>query len=213
MVVDDFEQSQILYDDPKEKYDKNIFTKEDRKEIKTNVFKSFETGRDKEIEIVKTLEKKVSEGNANENEKKELETKKILKEIAKPKKPINISEHINNVSSDINKITDAGKGSLENKNANIVPEVYYLSQNYPNPFNPSTRISFDLPVDSKVKLIVYDMLGREVKSMVNTQLYTGRYEFQFEGSNFSSGIYFYRMEAVDNSGKKFVQTKRMVLVK
>ncbi|MBS1517223.1 MAG: right-handed parallel beta-helix repeat-containing protein, partial [Bacteroidetes bacterium] len=174
---DEFENSQIRNsnsqipdDDPNEKYDKNIFTKEDRKEIKTNVFKSFETGRDKEIEIVKTLEKKVSEGNANESEKKELETKKVLKEIAKPKKPVSISEHINNVSGDINKITDAGKGSLENKNANIVPEVYYLSQNYPNPFNPSTKISFDLPVDSKVKLIVYDMLGREVKSMVNTQL-------------------------------------------
>jgi len=70
-----------------------------------------------------------------------------------------------------------------------------------------------LPVDAKVKLTVYDMLGREVKSLVNSQLSTGRHEYQFEGSNFSSGIYFYRIEAVDNSGKKFVQTKRMVLVK
>ena len=211
------EKSEYINDDPGERYDKNIFTKEDRKEIKTNVFKSFETGRDKEIELVKTLEKKVSEGNANESEKKELETKKVLKEIAKPKKPVNISEHINNVSGDINKITDAGKGSTENKNQNSIPEVFYLSQNYPNPFNPSTKISFDLPVDSKVKLTVYDMLGREVKSMVNTQLSTGRYEYLFSatggGSNFSSGIYFYRMEAVDNLGKKFVQTKRMVLVK
>ncbi|MCB0727214.1 MAG: T9SS type A sorting domain-containing protein, partial [Ignavibacteriae bacterium] len=205
--------SQILYDDPREKYDKNVFTKDDRKILKSNIFNSFETSRDKEIEVLKTLEKKVSEGNANESEKKELETKKVLKEIAKPKKPVNISEHISNVSGDINKITDAGKGSLENKNASIVPEVYYLSQNYPNPFNPTTKISFDLPVDAKVKLIIFDMLGREVKSMVNSQLSTGRYEYQFEGSNFSSGIYFYRMEAVDNSGKKFVQTKRMVLVK
>ena len=104
----EMEKSEYINDDPKERYDKNIFTKEDRKEIKTNVFKSFETGRDKEIEIVKSLEKKVFEGNANEKEKKELETKKILKEIAKPKKPVNISEHISNVSVDINKITDAG---------------------------------------------------------------------------------------------------------
>jgi len=205
--------SQILYDDPREKYDKNVFSKEDRKILKSNVFKSFESSRDKEIELVKSLEKKVSEGNANESEKKELETKKVLKDIAKPKKPANISEHISNVSGDINKITDAGKGNIENKNTNLIPEVFCLSQNYPNPFNPSTKISFDLPVDSKVKLTVYDMLGREVKSMVNSQLSTGRYEYQFEGSNFSSGIYFYRIEAVDNSGKKFVQTKRMVLVK
>jgi hypothetical protein len=61
------------------------------------------------------------------------------------------------------------------------------------------------------------MPGREVKSMVNSQLSTGKYEYQFSatggGSNFSSGIYFYRMEAVDNSGKKFIQTKRMVLIR
>jgi len=111
--------------------------------------------------------------------------------------------------------TTNGGGTMVGLNNNVenIPEEFILRQNFPNPFNPSTKISFDLPVDAKVKLTVYDMLGREVKSMVNTQLSTGRYEYQFEGSNFSSGIYFYRIEAVDNSGKKFVQTKRMVLVK
>ncbi len=93
------------------------------------------------------------------------------------------------------------------------PEDFSLSQNYPNPFNPSTKISFDLPVDSKVKLIVYDMFGREMKSLVNSDLTKGRYEYQVEGSNFSSGIYFYKIKAIGNTGKKFIQTKRMVLLK
>jgi hypothetical protein len=96
---------------------------------------------------------------------------------------------------------------------NIIPTEFHLSQNYPNPFNPATKINFDLPNDSKVKLIVYDLLGREIRTIVNSHLSQGRYEYDFVGSNFASGVYFYRIEAVENSGEKFTETKRMVLLK
>jgi len=97
----------------------------------------------------------------------------------------------------------------------IIPTEYHLSQNYPNPFNPITKISFDLPNDAKVKLTVYDLLGREIKSIVNNVLTTGRYTFEFDGSNFASGVYFYRIAVHSDklSTGDFTGVKRMVLVK
>ncbi|HMQ70005.1 MAG TPA: T9SS type A sorting domain-containing protein [Ignavibacteria bacterium] len=90
-----------------------------------------------------------------------------------------------------------------------IPKVYRLQQNYPNPFNPVTKINFDLPNSSMVKLIVYDILGKEVMRLIKNEFREpGRYSVEFNGSNLSSGIYFYRLET-----DKFVQTKRMVLVK
>ena len=89
-----------------------------------------------------------------------------------------------------------------------IPLDYTLNQNYPNPFNPVTKISFELPNDAKVKLIVYDLLGREIKSIVNNHLMSGKYTFEFEGSSFVSGVYFYKLEA-----GTFSQTKKMLLIK
>lgn len=83
-----------------------------------------------------------------------------------------------------------------------------LSQNYPNPFNPSTKINFSIPKAGFVTLKVYDMLGREVKTLVSDQLTAGEYVSEFDGALLSSGTYFYRIQAGD-----FVETKRMVLVK
>lgn len=94
-----------------------------------------------------------------------------------------------------------------------VPNNFQLSQNYPNPFNPTTKINYDLPVDSKVNLRVYDMLGREVASMVNEQVTAGYYTVQFNASNFASGTYFFRLIAQGVDGKEFVMTKKMQLVK
>ncbi|HMS64079.1 MAG TPA: T9SS type A sorting domain-containing protein [Ignavibacteria bacterium] len=74
--------------------------------------------------------------------------------------------------------------------------------------NSVTKISFELPYDAKVKLVVYDLLGREIKSIFNNQLTRGKYTFEFDGSNFSSGIYFYKLTARD-----FTAVKRMVLLK
>lgn len=95
-----------------------------------------------------------------------------------------------------------------NQSEVIIPDEFSLSQNFPNPFNPFTKISFSLPVESNVKLVVFDALGREMVKLVNQKLQAGAYDYEFNGTNFASGVYFYRIEADD-----FVQTKRMVLLK
>jgi hypothetical protein len=93
-----------------------------------------------------------------------------------------------------------------------VPGKYDLSQNYPNPFNPKTKINFDLPYDSKVSVIVYDMTGREIKTLVNEMRTAGFYTVIFDASDISSGIYFYRIIANAN-GKDFICTKKLALIK
>lgn len=85
---------------------------------------------------------------------------------------------------------------------------YELVQNYPNPFNPSTVIRYQLPKAGNVKLIVYDILGREVAKLIDEFQNDGRYEVKFDASNLSSGVYIYRLEAND-----FVDSKKMLLVK
>ena len=77
----------------------------------------------------------------------------------------------------------------------LTPEKYLLSQNYPNPFNPSTVISYQVPLNSHVKLSVYDGLGKEVAVLVNQEMAAGRYEAKFNASGLSSGIYFYKLQA------------------
>jgi hypothetical protein len=89
-----------------------------------------------------------------------------------------------------------------------IPEKYSLFQNYPNPFNPITSIRFHIPEFSTVSLKIYDALGREVSSLINEQMKPGIYNIEWDGSNFASGIYFYRIET-DN----FVDSKKMMLIK
>lgn len=93
-----------------------------------------------------------------------------------------------------------------------VPTKFELSQNYPNPFNPSTKINYDLPVDGKVSLKIFDMSGKEVMSLVNETVTAGYNSVSFNGSNLSSGIYFYRIN-VEGNGSSFVSTKKMTLIK
>lgn len=90
---------------------------------------------------------------------------------------------------------------------------YYLSQNYPNPFNPTTKIKFSIPSDvkretSEVRLIVYDILGKEITTLVNEQLQPGTYEVTFDGSNYPNGIYFYKL-----SSGEFTETMKMLMIK
>ncbi|HEY3252063.1 MAG TPA: S8/S53 family peptidase [Ignavibacteria bacterium] len=92
--------------------------------------------------------------------------------------------------------------------SNEIPKVFKLYENYPNPFNPTTKIKFDLPKTGITKLAVYDILGREVASLVNEELKAGKYEINFNAGNFSSGVYFYKIIAGE-----FVDTKKMLLVK
>jgi hypothetical protein len=88
------------------------------------------------------------------------------------------------------------------------PSTYSLSQNYPNPFNPSTKISWQLPVSSQATLKVYDILGREVATLVNEYRQAGKYETKFNAASLPSGVYFYRIQA-----GSFVETKKMILLK
>lgn len=83
-----------------------------------------------------------------------------------------------------------------------------LDQNYPNPFNPITIIKYEIPKISNIKLEIFDVLGRNIKTLVNDEKPAGRYEVEFDASLLASGIYYYRIKAND-----FIQTKKMMLMK
>jgi hypothetical protein len=100
-----------------------------------------------------------------------------------------------------------GVGGVEN-NTSTIPAEYRLSQNYPNPFNPVTKISFDIPKQGFVSLKIYDVLGREVRTLVNEVKNAGSYTVDFNGAELASGVYFYRLEV-----NGFVDVKRMMLIK
>lgn len=89
-----------------------------------------------------------------------------------------------------------------------IPDKYKLENNFPNPFNPSTNIKFQIPQKSFASIIIYDMLGREVITLLSEELNAGYYNYQFNAENLNSGIYFYTL-VTDN----FSETKKMVLVK
>ena len=96
-----------------------------------------------------------------------------------------------------------------NKNlSNVIPKDYRLYQNYPNPFNPSTTIIFELPKSSKVRIVIYDILGREVNTLLNEKLSAGSYEVDWNATSFPSGLYFYKIET-----NEFYDVKKMVLLK
>jgi len=90
----------------------------------------------------------------------------------------------------------------------VIPNEYILLQNYPNPFNPSTTIRYSIPKESFVTIKVYDIIGREITTIVNERKPAGNYSFNFNASNFSSGVYFYRMQAGG-----FTETKKFILIK
>jgi photosystem II stability/assembly factor-like uncharacterized protein len=102
--------------------------------------------------------------------------------------------------------------------SNTIPEYFKLFQNYPNPFNPSTKIKFEIPlsrgVDGEagrgvsVKIVIYDILGNEITTLVNEQLVPGTYEVEWNAAGNSSGIYYYRLTA-----GKYSETKKMILLK
>lgn len=89
-----------------------------------------------------------------------------------------------------------------------IPTVFALAQNYPNPFNPATVISFQLPVDSKVQLKIYDVVGSEVATLVNEERPAGFHHVEFNARGLASGIYFYSLQAGE-----FLQIKKFVLMK
>jgi len=92
--------------------------------------------------------------------------------------------------------------------AGQLPAVFALHQNYPNPFNPATRISYDVPRPALVRLIVYNVLGQKVITLVDELQPAGKYVVPFNATNFASGMYFYRFTAGD-----FTSVKKMLLIK
>lgn len=106
------------------------------------------------------------------------------------------------------RLSDAGGTISVQQIGSEVPNDFELSQNYPNPFNPETTIEFSVPLTGLVKLTIYDALGREVETLVNKEMVTGKYIAKWNASKYSSGVYFYRLQA-DN----FVKTHKMLLVK
>jgi subtilase family serine protease len=106
------------------------------------------------------------------------------------------------------------KGGNSSSATEMLPASFRLHQNYPNPFNPSTNISFELPAEALVKLTVYDMLGREVAQLVNSQKPAGRHEVLFEGAALTSGIYYYRLEVQSlTEVRRFVEVRKMALLR
>lgn len=96
--------------------------------------------------------------------------------------------------------------SVENVNLNAAD--FSLNQNYPNPFNPSTIIQFAIPQSSFVTLEVFNALGEKVNVLVSEELDAGTYNYEWNASNFTSGMYFYRLQTAD-----FIETKKMILMK
>jgi len=109
-------------------------------------------------------------------------------------------------------------GNIPTEYQNIsteTPSKYSLSQNYPNPFNPITNVKFSIINSEQVKLIVYDIMGREEQTLVNERLQPGTYEATFDGSLLNSGVYFYKLiiRHGGSSTNSFTETKKMLLIK
>ena len=129
--------------------------------------------------------------------------------------PILEAMYINNNNSFICAVGNSGRIVL---NRNFLTEIhayflenmsgFNLAQNYPNPFNPITKISYQLPVNAHVTLKVYDLLGREMATLVNEEKQVGKYEVQFNASDLSSGVYLYKITMND-----FVKTMKMIVIK
>jgi len=101
-----------------------------------------------------------------------------------------------------------GLGVADEENALLLSQKIWLFQNYPNPFNPVTNIQFFLPKAGPVKIEVFDVTGKKMATILNSQKPAGSYSIEFDGSNLASGIYFYHLQA-----GQFVDVKKMILMK
>jgi len=112
------------------------------------------------------------------------------------------------ISWTILRTINGGVTSINEKQIGKLPDGYLLEQNYPNPFNPTTKIKFAIPKSSFINLKIYDILGREVATLINEDKPSGTYEETWNTANVSSGVYFYQLK----SGN-YIQTKKMILFK
>ena len=105
-------------------------------------------------------------------------------------------------------ITLTNSSSVGNEELAALPEKFDLKPNYPNPFNPSTQIAFDLPESTDVRLMVFDVLGRQVATLINQSMKAGTHTVSFDAQRLASGVYIYRLEA-----GSFSMTRNMMLIK
>ena len=106
------------------------------------------------------------------------------------------------------KTTNGGVTFVEEHQIDEMPKEFLLSQNYPNPFNPSTKIQYQVSNISHVSLVVYDILGNEIETMVNEEKSPGKYETNWNAAGLPSGVYFYQLRT-----GSFVETKKMILLR
>jgi hypothetical protein len=112
--------------------------------------------------------------------------------------------------------TTTGGGNLVSvfNETQSIPDKNSLHHNYPNPFNPVTKINYDISKNATVDLVVYDITGKEIDRLVEHKIQSqGSYSISFDGSKYSSGIYFYKLEVTDINNNKFSDTKKMILIK
>ena len=98
------------------------------------------------------------------------------------------------------------------QNQQTLPETFTLEQNFPNPFNPSTIIKYILQQKSFVRLEVYDITGKNIKTLISQQQNTGEYVIRFDAEDLSTGVYIYKID-VDTGKKKYSQSKKMILIR
>nr|WP_255695611.1 T9SS type A sorting domain-containing protein [Rhodohalobacter sp. 614A] len=103
--------------------------------------------------------------------------------------------------------------TLQNNSTSELPEDIRLKQNFPNPFNPSTIISYELPQSSTVRLEIFDMIGRQVATLVDGMIEAGEHQVNFDASHLTSGIYLYRLTAIGSNGSQQVFTRKLTVVK
>lgn len=109
-------------------------------------------------------------------------------------------------------VDQSGMGLLTFMEDGKLPAVFSLNQNYPNPFNPSTTFEFTIPEDGLTTLKIYDLLGQEIQTIVNEELKSGAYKFNWKASGFPSGIYFYIL-TFTGTNSNFNSTKKMVYLR
>jgi hypothetical protein len=103
---------------------------------------------------------------------------------------------------------------IKNKQIELKPTRYELFQNFPNPFNPFTTLKYSLPIESEVKISLYNSLGEAVEVLLDKTQSAGYHEINFDGSKLSSGIYFYSISAKSVDGKNIYNTvRKMILLK
>lgn len=118
------------------------------------------------------------------------------------------TEKVSNPSEYVDVVFGGSYSPLGIYQISSIVKDFSLGQNYPNPYNPVTKINFSIPKNNYVSLVVYDILGKEVKVLVNEKLSAGEYETDFDAEGLASGMYYYTLRAGDN-----VSLKKMVLIK